>query len=344
MDKIFKDTETVFIKTYCFESGLWYLAKSLGDLLKGQGHKVFYIPKSKYRLISATYERMYEEPKNKQDFEDENILKFTTNDSIDKQLGNYIIKHNAKYIISFETMMHKSNWLNVIKARFRKKITLIDVPMPEWVDKKYINSKSYNIFDEIWCLNELSAQIFKEHNYKNISWDYVDRNLFNKENIKLNEKITFTHFASTNSDYSTKNTDIVINTFVNFIKKNLLEDKCVLKIHGQLSVQLKDKVSKCDFIINDDGFKTREQVAEIYKTSHCIVAPSSREGLGLSLYEGEACGCDIITSDFPPMNYINAGFLCKIDRKRSDFSLIPLAVINENSLIQCYLDVYKKWS
>src|SRR5690606_9011969 len=119
MDKIFEDEGAVLIKTYCFESGLWYLAKSLGDQLKKQGHKVYYVPKSKYQMMSASFRRTYPEPHNPADFEDENILRMTPEQTINEQLHKYIVKYDIKYLISFETLMEKGNWITLLKRRFR---------------------------------------------------------------------------------------------------------------------------------------------------------------------------------------------------------------------------------
>jgi hypothetical protein len=152
MDKIFEDDEAVLIKTYCFESGLWYLAKSLGDLLESQGHKVYYIPKSKYELVSASFRRTYLEPHNSEEFEGSDILPIRTEDAIDRQILKHVIKYDIKYLVSFETFMEKGNWLTPLKRRFRDKLKIIDVPMAEWVGQRYLDSRSYRMFDEICFL------------------------------------------------------------------------------------------------------------------------------------------------------------------------------------------------
>ena len=65
--------------------------------------------------------------------------------------------------------MMKGQWVSNIKAKTGIKI--IDVPMPEWINKRFVQSNSYSIFDQVWCLTETSYNIFRK--YKNIVKDKV---------------------------------------------------------------------------------------------------------------------------------------------------------------------------
>ena len=62
----------ILIKTFTFESGLWYLAKSLGDALSENGNDVCYISKAKYvkEGRSSIFKRTYPEPLNYSEFKD----------------------------------------------------------------------------------------------------------------------------------------------------------------------------------------------------------------------------------------------------------------------------------
>lgn len=341
MDKIFEDDGAVIIKTYCFESGLWYLAKALGDQLKEQGHIVYYVPKSKYQMMSASFRRTYPEPHNAADFEGEDILRMTSEQTINEQLHKYIVKYDIKYLISFETLMEKGNWITLLKRRFRDDLKIIDVPMAEWVGERFMGARSYRMFDEVWALNKLTADLFKnEDNVRKISWPVVDSSLFNKRGRKRKKTpVNYLHIASTNPDYSSKNTAEVIKAFDQFIRRDSPE--CHLHIQGKLPENLIISIEKHGNISNTDTIVSREELAKLYKQSDCIIAPSSREGLSLALYEGLASGCKVITTDAEPMNYIDTPYLCKVTRKRRDRSLVPLAIIDENSLYKNIKRVYE---
>jgi glycosyltransferase involved in cell wall biosynthesis len=49
--------------------------------------------------------------------------------------------------------------------------------------------------------------------------------------------------------------------------------------------------------------------ADVYREGDVLVAPSRWEGFGLPLYEAQACGIPVITTDHPPMNECGASWL-----------------------------------
>ena len=57
--------KNILIKTFLFESGLWYLAKSLGDMLEGNDNNVYYMSKARYALEDGMFIRKYPKPKHK---------------------------------------------------------------------------------------------------------------------------------------------------------------------------------------------------------------------------------------------------------------------------------------
>jgi len=331
--------ETIFIKTYCYESGLWYLAKSLGDKLEEEGNRVFYIPKSKYTMMSASFKRIYPEPHNKSDFP-ANILPMTASQTIDKQIGNHVVKYGASKLICFESLMQKSNWVNVLKRRF-KDLQVIDVPMVEWVDDRFLESRSYRIFDEIWALNDLTYRLMNKDDLNVVrkSWDFVESIFEPKDND--NSHISFLHLASTNPDYSSKNTEMVIKTFDNFMRREKPTVECRLIVQGIVPKSCKNIVDKHTNIFNYTSVASRADLVKLYQNSDCIVSPSSREGLSLSLYEGKASGCKIITTDSEPMNYIDTPYLCEVSHRKRDRSMVPISVVNPQSLYQNFISVYK---
>jgi glycosyltransferase involved in cell wall biosynthesis len=164
--------------------------------------------------------------------------------------------------------------------------------------------------------------------------------LFNNKNREKNkDQVNFLHLASTNPDYSSKNTNAVARMFDQFIRRE--GANCHLHIQGVPDKKTQLLIEKHTNISNISKVISREELSKLYKKSDCIIAPSSREGLSLALYEGLASGCKVITTDAEPMNYINTPYLCKTSSRRRDRSLVPLAVIDDSSLYQNIKRVYE---
>jgi glycosyltransferase involved in cell wall biosynthesis len=338
-EKILLDIEpnqTILIKTYLHESGLFYLAKSLGDLLKKAGHKVIYMPKSKYLLRGSLFNRTYLKANDEDLLNGEIVHLCDERKSIESQVINASVKYNATVLISFETLMEKSHWIYKVKHITGMKI--IDVPMIEWVSENLLNGKSYVLFDEIWCLTDQCYEYFNKYSKaKRISWDYIDHDLFSTVQ-KEEGVVRFYHAGSLNDEYSTKNTDLVIKAFERFSEKNPNSELIVsglIKDRETLNI-----VKKHNNIIVIDGVLKREDMIDIYKKSHCVVIPSSREGLGMSLYEASACGSLVITTNCPPMNEFNTKYLCNTSGIKRDRSLVPLNILSVDSIYDQMINVY----
>ena len=166
--------QRILIKTYCFESGLYYLAKSLGDILEEDNNIVYYAPKAKYLLRNNFWQRTYPAPHNPEEFKD--VLRFSEKNSVTEQLSAAIEKYDIDVIISFETLMEKSNWVYNIKEKYN--VEIIDVPMIEWVSKKYLNNGMYQVFDEIWAITDQCAKHFAKYEPRKMLWDFVDNKIF----------------------------------------------------------------------------------------------------------------------------------------------------------------------
>lgn len=320
--------QTILIKTYLHESGLFYLAKTLGDLLKSQGHKVIYLPKSKYLLRGSIFNRTYLKPTDENLLDGEAVHWCDERRPVDKQVLNAINKFEADLLISFETLMEKSQW--IYKVKHNTKIKVIDVPMIEWVTPRLLSGKSYVIFDEIWCLTDQCKEFFKDYpQAKRISWDFVDRDLFHPVE-KEQGAVHFYHAASLNPEYSTKNTDLVIKAFDRFMRD---EPEATLTISGLVTKsESKQIVQKHNNIHVIDEVLDRNALAAIYRKSHCVLAPSSREGLGLSLYEAEACDCLVVTTDIAPMNEGSTKYLCRTTGIKRDQKLVPLGILEAKDI------------
>ena len=58
---------------------------------------------------------------------------------------------------------------------------------------------------------------------------------------------------------------------------------------------------------------SNEDLRALYSTAECLLFPSFQEGFGWPVIEAQACGCPVITSDRPPMNYIAGDAAIYID-------------------------------
>lgn len=336
-----KPNSNIMIKTYMFESGLWYLAKSLASKLESEGHNIFFFPKAKYVKTNGWFSRTYPEPNNKEEFSD--IITYPA--SVIDSIGNLVVdackKYNIDVIISFETLMETSEWVSNVKEKTGVKV--IDVPMAEWVTERFLRNNFYAVFDQIWALNNLTKKMFSYYsNVVSMSWDFVDRSIF-YPNEKGNDIFTFYHMASLNPDFSTKNTELVLKAFDKILASNYSNLSLILtgfisKDKNNIMQKIIEKHNNIRYI---NRVLSRNEVADLYRNSHCILAPSSREGLGLNFYEAEACGCKLITTDAPPMNFHNTPYLCKPIGFSRGQGLVPLAVLSTEEIHKQVIKVYE---
>jgi len=322
----------ILIKTYLSESGLWYLAKSLGDILS-KNNEVSYVSKAKYKRedLGGSFRRHYPEPYDKELLSNISFHNLLEEKTVEKQLLRLVRDNNIDMIISFETFMMKGQWVSNIRAKTGIKI--VDVPMPEWVNKRFVQSGSYSIFDQVWCLTETSYNIFKKYkNKRQVSWDYVDRSLFvPKTNKNSLEKLCFYHPGPVNSGFNQKNTIQTLEAFSDFSR--ISESDAVLLVSGRLTDDERLIAKGCkDIILINDVLK-REDVVKLYDKSHCIIAPSTREGLGLGFYEAKAMNCDIITVDADPMNK-HSEYLCEVISYNKNETHVPFATTNRKKILE----------
>ncbi len=327
-ESLLDKSRPVFIKTYLFESGLFYLGKSLGDHLTSLGFDVFYIPKERYALDGLIYKKTYPKPKFDLGIPEDKILMLNEDAELRTTTLHKVIKYNPGAIISFETFTGKHDWINHVR---RNGLKIIDVPMIEWVDKQSFNGKSYKVFDQIWGLNHLCFDTFQKtyidvkEKIKNVRWNFADKDIVNSE-----KKSTFIHFGSLNEGLDVKNTKEVLKAF-----------KKVSDLRPDISfVYVGKQIPEQKGINNLTAYNTplvREEVIKLCSESACVVAPSQREGLGLSIIEGLAAGAKVITTDSAPMNEYSGLILCKPEGKKSDFSLIPLSLVNNFEIFNAML-------
>lgn len=326
--------QKILIKTYCFESGLYYLAESLAKELTQQGNMVYFFPKAKYQENNGFFQRTY--PNNIAGLK--NVFSINKKISIEENIKLAVEEYKIDTIISLETLMEKSEWVNAV----RPNVKVIDVPMIEWVSPKLFKAKRYDIFDEIWTITGEACYLFKKQGYektKLIQWNWVDSKLFFSEEKVPQQGVRFYHPGSLNPNHSTKNTEKVITAFIELLKNSA---DAYLYLTGKISdPKILKIIQKQPKIFLQNKVLSRQELANLYKSVDCVVAPSSQEGLGLSLYEAQACGCQIVTTNISPMNEVKTEYLCAVDNLKHIGKLTPAAIVSVKSIYQQLHKVYE---
>lgn len=323
--------KNILIKTYLGESGLLYLAKSLGRQLS-TNNNVYYVSKARYKMVREGYfERFYDRPSEEEFCDSDNFILLKKNLPIYDQMHKIVSEESIDIVISLETFMRKAQWVSRLKDSCG--VSVIDVPMSEWVSENFVRNNSYRVFDEIWCLTKTAKKIFENYaNARSVSWDYVSGEGFAGENKSKNSEFPrFYHQATLGSGYSQKNTLKVIRAFDIFSKE--ICENSTLTITGNLTREEAIIAKKARNIILINKVLTREEVSNIYANSHCVLCPSEREGLGLSFYEAKKMGCEIITTDVDPMN-VHSDYLCKVISYNKSESMVPYAITSVDEIFK----------
>jgi cell division GTPase FtsZ/glycosyltransferase involved in cell wall biosynthesis len=322
--------KTVIIKTYLTESGLFYLAESAARVLQSNGNKVIFIPKEKYaKNNQGSFYRYY--PNLSEQIKKTPWIKegFSDKVSIETETIRVVEKYKANIIISFETFIQDSRWVEAVKKKFGTPV--IDVPMPEWVKPSQIQS-SYKIFNQIWCLTESCYKAFSAYpTRKLVTWDFVDRSIFEpkKDKTKI-QTLTFYHPGPVSPGFNQKNTLVTLQAYSKFCEDN---PNSKLILTGRLTPEELAIVQKCTNIQYNNRVLSRGEISEFYDQSHCVIAPSQREGLGLCFWEAKAMGCELISIDAPPMSE-HTSYLASVTHFEGNDSIIPFAKTSSDLLYQ----------
>ena len=328
--------KNILIKTYLFESGLFYLAKSLGDALS-KHNNVYYVSKSKYAKTAGRFSRRYLKPTDPSLLEDIRAYTFTENKPIHNQLLKIIKSKNIDEVISFETFMRQAQWVSAIKSICD--VSVVDVPMSEWVGENFVKNDSYRIFDKIWCLTDTAFDIFSRYDSAEmVQWDYVDKGFFHPSLSSKEDKLLFYHQGSLNPNFSQKNTRQVIEAFLMFDNANPSVSSLI--ISGKLSDRDIELAKKSKNIMLITDVIDRRGISSIYSRAHCVICPSTREGLGLSFFEAKSMGCGIITTDIDPMNK-HTDYLCEVISYNNSESMVPYAITSAQRIFEQITRFYK---
>mgnify|MGYP003335650681 CR=1 FL=1 len=302
--------DNIGIITYPFTSGLYYLALSFQEHLKALGFNSILIPKKSFINKDGKWMGVFK-------YEVDQFEKIESSESYSLKILEICKRNNIKRIVSFETFMRDSSWVNFIIGQG---IEVVDVPMPEWSIKEDLLSGRYRAFSKVFCLTRQSFNLFKDYSKaESISWDFSPD--ISTENKIKNDILTIYHPGSS-AGLNQKNTKLVIEAFKSITYKDIN-----LLISGNLE----------GYCISDSRIKylgrniPRQDVISAYKKSDCILSPSSREGLGLSFFEAKKAKCDIITTDAEPMKE-HSKYLCRVFRYNKSESLVPFAITDVNEI------------
>ncbi|MCW3076467.1 MAG: hypothetical protein JWO32_1076 [Bacteroidetes bacterium] len=123
----------------------------------------------------------------------------------------------------------------------------------------------------------------------------VDTNIFNYSGMKNESKFRFLHVSSLETRQ--KNVDAIIETFK---KLNTEFPECELYIVGERTNML-DLEINAGFLLNKSiffvGQKLGSELAEQYKSAHCLVMFSNYENLPVVILEALCCGIPVISSN-----------------------------------------------
>lgn len=316
----------ILIKTYLFESGLFYLGKSLYKELS-ENNQVYLFPKEKYKNVNKRYVPFYPTKSDESLLDGLNVVRV---DGYDKtNITKFVIENKIDVIFSLETFMHTASWIDDIKRR--RSVKIYDIPMPEWVDRSHLLRGSYNKLDGIISLTKTASNMFEKYTFYETVWDYAnDADDFVQNVAKSDEKMIFYHQASLNPTFSQKNTKSVIEAYVNFDKK---AKNTQLIITGNLSDEEKIIAKKSNNIMIINEILDKEDIYKIYQKADCLIAPSTREGLGLQFYEAKKFGCGIITTDTDPMN-LHTDYLCRVISYNNGNGTIPHAITSAEEILK----------
>ena len=217
----------------------------------------------------------------------------------DKQIVKYIFIHdlipitNPEYV-SKDSEKVKNSFYNFVKSFINKaKIFTIS---------KYVMNDIYKNFPEIKKENITLVSLASDKN-KYFKIENLDsntkNNVLSKYNIPLNKK----YFLTLSSLNKRKNLAFLIESFVEFLKKNKNIDDLVLVLAGpsgwlmeEMFTSIKNVGEYKDKIILT-GFVDDKDVNIIYNSAYAFIFPSLAEGFGLPVLEALSCGIPTLSSN-----------------------------------------------
>jgi glycosyltransferase involved in cell wall biosynthesis len=226
-----------------------------------------------------------------------------------QKYNDFLDKIDALLYIEHPILKDEKDYDIVHEAKKKGKL-VIGIPMWEWWPERKRWSFETDIlwavtkFTESY-LNSLSDVLFAQglkHNWRHhVIYNQWGVNL-NDFSFQLKTKIKNIVFINGNGGYKLrKASDIVFEAFTK-------DGAPPLTIYTQKDNIAKYKITKNITIID----KTFPERGDVYKNGDLFLFPSYWEGLCHGIYEGQACGSLVLTTDHPPMNECGTNYLLPV--------------------------------
>lgn len=254
----------------------------------------------------------------------------------------FLDKVDALLYIEHPVIKDEKDYDIVHEAKKKGKL-VIGIPMWEWWPERKRWSHETDI---LWAvtkftkqyLNSLSDVLFSQgihHNWRGKvvgnRWGVNLEDFPYKQRTKVNNIV----FINGNGGYKLrKASDIVFEAFTK-------EGAPSLTVYTQ-----KDNIANYEITPNIKIVeKTFPERHDVYKDGDVFLFPSYWEGLCHGIYEGQACGSLVITTDHPPMNECGSPYLLPVDKilqEELSGKKIMKSVVSANDLYLICKTIYGK--
>jgi glycosyltransferase involved in cell wall biosynthesis len=345
-----KKKKNIGIFTPWCDQGLGIQSRIYKKLLEDMGFNVFifstkpYVSTDKTNLIG-----------NKEEWKTDNIYRSpnrrleTSMLEWDLFVKNYKIDKLIIPEIQYQQIFDIAEY---IKQKYR--IKTFAIPNVECIRESELTK--FDVFEKVFTNNQMTYDILKSHNLKNIEYlgfhyDITDKIKINEINMNkcVVDTINILHLSGLNGLFR-KRTDIIVKIFDNIYNQGITNFRLNIVIQGNFD---KNKMTIFDkpFIDLTYGHLSYSEILNKYNDNHISIQLSKHEGLGLGFFESCFMNTPVITLNAPPHNEIihqnKNGWLlsCSVEKDKNPenpFTIIGQTQINElvivNEIKQILLD------
>ena len=214
-----------------------------------------------------------------------------------EELEFYLSQFKPDIMIIIETPFN----FEFLKILHDRKIKVIFIPMIDSVTLRTFE-RYLDYIDLVLHPTKMSLEAGTWWPGKQMYLPYpIDTDYFHPDKLDTTKEYMFLHNEGYSGMYRRKGTDIVLTAAHQFLSNKQYKDvKFLINTQagktGSAACMMEDHPA---ITINYYDFT---EAIDTYKKGLVYIAPSRREGLGLSLIEAMACGLPVITTDAPPMN------------------------------------------
>lgn len=254
---------------------------------------------------------------------------------------DFLDKVDALLYIEHPVIKDEKDYDIVHEAKKKGKI-VIGIPMWEWWPE---NKRWANETDILWSVTKFTTQYLNSLSdvmfAKGITHSWRGNVIENKWGVNLDDfpfiqrkKVEKIVFINGNGGYKLrKASDIVFEAFTK-------EGAPPLIVYTQ-----KENIAQYQLTPNITIIeKTFPDRCDVYKEGDLFLFPSYWEGLCHGIYEGQASGSLVITTDHPPMNECGTDYLLPVDKiTQEDLSgkQIMKSVVSANDLFLLSKELYQ---